>query len=124
MGCVSWRCCWCSDVRRSVNDAAYANSGSYCVRIRDNSGTASSFYSSNGFDISGYSQLMAEAESEEERVQMSDTIRRQVAHFNDMTRELLAFVRGGLAALPCVAGDQRREGCGETDTDGHGNLPV
>ncbi len=44
--------------------------------------------------ISGYSQLMAEADDTDERVQMSDAIRRQVAHFNDMTRELLAFVRG------------------------------
>ena len=44
--------------------------------------------------ISGYSQLMAEAEEVDERKQMSDAIRRQVAHFNDMTRELLAFVRG------------------------------
>lgn len=44
--------------------------------------------------ISGYSQLMAEADDPHERKQMSDAIRRQVAHFNDMTRELLAFVRG------------------------------
>jgi len=44
--------------------------------------------------ISGYSQLMAEADDPDEREQMSDSIRRQVSHFNDMTRELLAFVRG------------------------------
>lgn len=46
-----------SDVRRSANDSAYAHQGTYCVRIRDNSGTASAFYSTNGFDLSAYSEL-------------------------------------------------------------------
>ena len=44
--------------------------------------------------ISGYSQLMAEQDDPRERVEMSEAIRRQVALFNDMTRELLSFVRG------------------------------
>ena len=44
--------------------------------------------------ISGYSQLMAEQEDAGEREEMSSAIRRQVALFNDMTRELLSFVRG------------------------------
>lgn len=29
-----------SDARRSINDAAYANSGSYCIRLRDNTNTS------------------------------------------------------------------------------------
>lgn len=44
--------------------------------------------------ISGYSQLMADQDDAEERREMADAIRRQVALFNDMTRELLSFVRG------------------------------
>lgn len=44
--------------------------------------------------ISGYSQLMAEQDDVKERGEMADAIRRQVALFNDMTRELLSFVRG------------------------------
>ncbi|MCA9650582.1 MAG: pre-peptidase C-terminal domain-containing protein [Myxococcales bacterium] len=45
-----------SDARRSINDAAYANTGSYCVQLRDNSGVASSTFS-NSFSLSGYSDL-------------------------------------------------------------------
>jgi signal transduction histidine kinase/putative methionine-R-sulfoxide reductase with GAF domain len=44
--------------------------------------------------ISGYSQLMAKTDDLDERVEMSDAIRRQVLQFNDMTREVMAFVRG------------------------------
>ncbi|MEE2755739.1 MAG: GAF domain-containing protein [Myxococcota bacterium] len=44
--------------------------------------------------ISGYSQLMAGTDSAEERAEMSTAIRRQVHQFNDMTREVMAFVRG------------------------------
>tara|TARA_B100001093_G_C26671107_1_gene946205 strand:+ start:275 stop:916 length:642 start_codon:yes stop_codon:yes gene_type:complete len=44
--------------------------------------------------ISGYSQLMAGTDSSEERAEMSNAIRRQVHQFNDMTREVMAFVRG------------------------------
>ena len=43
-----------SDARRSINDAAYANSGSYCARIRDN--TSTSVITSDPFDLSGYSE--------------------------------------------------------------------
>lgn len=51
-----------SDCRRSVRDQAYAHQGQYCARIRDNSGTASSFYSTNGIDVAtpGYTQLKIE----------------------------------------------------------------
>jgi hypothetical protein len=49
-----------SDARRSSRDANYANSGQYCIRIRDNSGSASSFYSQNAIDLSGYSELKIE----------------------------------------------------------------
>jgi len=45
-----------SDCRRSANDSAYASQGTYCVRIRDNSGTASSFYRT-GIDLSSYNEL-------------------------------------------------------------------
>ncbi len=45
-----------SDVRRSANDSNYANSGQYCVRLRDNSGNASAT-TSDDFSLSGYSQL-------------------------------------------------------------------
>ena len=44
--------------------------------------------------ISGYSQIMAQTESAEERNNMSESIRRQVHQFNDMTREVMAFARG------------------------------
>jgi len=39
-----------SDCRRSANDAQYANSGSYCVRLRDN--TASSTMTTDNIDLS------------------------------------------------------------------------
>lgn len=48
-----------SDVRRSINDAAYASSGSYCVRLRDDSGSASAT-DSDPFDLSGYGELQIE----------------------------------------------------------------
>ncbi|MEE2789738.1 MAG: GAF domain-containing protein, partial [Myxococcota bacterium] len=44
--------------------------------------------------ISGYSQLMAISDSEDERKEMASAIRRQVASFNAMTREVMAFARG------------------------------
>ncbi len=44
--------------------------------------------------ISGYSQLMSQVDSDEERAEMAGAIRRQVAQFNDMTREVMAFARG------------------------------
>jgi signal transduction histidine kinase/putative methionine-R-sulfoxide reductase with GAF domain len=44
--------------------------------------------------ISGYSQLMAEQEDAAERADMAAAIRRQVNLFNDMTREVMSFVRG------------------------------
>ena len=50
------------DCRRSVRDQAYAHQGQYCARIRDNSGTVSSFYSTNGIDVAtpGYTQIKIE----------------------------------------------------------------
>ncbi len=44
--------------------------------------------------ISGYSQLMADLDEPDERHSMAEAIRRQVAHFNGMTREVLSFARG------------------------------
>ena len=40
-----------SDCRRSSRDAAFAHQGTYCARIRDNSGTRSSFYYTSGVDV-------------------------------------------------------------------------
>lgn len=45
-----------SDSQRNINDAAYANSGSYCIRLRDNSGTASSMFTDN-LNLSGYNEI-------------------------------------------------------------------
>jgi hypothetical protein len=47
------------DCRRSSSDAAYAHQGTYCIRIRDNSGTSSSMYYTNGVDVDGpgYTQI-------------------------------------------------------------------
>jgi PKD repeat protein len=45
-----------SDVRRSANDSAYANDGTYCVRLRDNSGSASSM-TTDSINTSGLSDL-------------------------------------------------------------------
>jgi signal transduction histidine kinase/putative methionine-R-sulfoxide reductase with GAF domain len=44
--------------------------------------------------ISGYSQLIADQEDLDERIEMAGAIRRQVSLFNDMTREVMSFVRG------------------------------
>ncbi|MDJ0839892.1 MAG: endonuclease [Acidobacteriota bacterium] len=49
-----------SDARISSNDSAYAHGGTYCVRLRDNSGTASSIYHTNGQDYSAYSEIKIE----------------------------------------------------------------
>ncbi len=45
-----------SDCRRSSNDASYANSGTYCVRLRDNSGNASAMYTDN-LDLTAYEEI-------------------------------------------------------------------
>ena len=47
-----------SDARRSVNDSAYANSGSYCARIRDDSST--SVITTDSFSTSGASEIRVE----------------------------------------------------------------
>ena len=44
--------------------------------------------------ISCYSQLMATSDNRDDRSEMAASIRRQVAQFNDMTREVMAFARG------------------------------
>jgi signal transduction histidine kinase len=44
--------------------------------------------------ISGYAQLMADEVDAAERARYTDLIVRQFDHINDMTREVLAFVRG------------------------------
>ncbi|MCP4414023.1 MAG: DUF5011 domain-containing protein, partial [Gammaproteobacteria bacterium] len=44
-----------SDARRSSKDAAYANSGSYCIRLRDNSST--SVMTTDNLDLSTYSEI-------------------------------------------------------------------
>jgi hypothetical protein len=44
-----------SDCRRSINDAAFANSGNYCVRLRDN--TSSSTTSTGNLNLTAYSEL-------------------------------------------------------------------
>ena len=46
-----------SDCRRSVNDAPHAPQGTYAVRLRDDSGSVSSFFSSSGTDLSSYNEL-------------------------------------------------------------------
>ncbi len=45
-----------SDARRSANDAAYANTGNYCIRLRDNSGAASSM-TTNPLDLSSFEEI-------------------------------------------------------------------
>ena len=45
-----------SDVRRSINDANYANNGSYCARLRDNSGALSSMYT-DALDMSALTSV-------------------------------------------------------------------
>jgi hypothetical protein len=44
-----------SDASRSSSYAAYANSGSYCVRLRDN--TSTSVMTTDNLDLSAYSQI-------------------------------------------------------------------
>jgi hypothetical protein len=44
-----------SDCRRSANDAAYANNGTYCVRIRDNSGSSNTF--TDNLNLTAYDEL-------------------------------------------------------------------
>ncbi len=45
-----------SDARRNVNDAPYANSGSRCIRLRDNSGSVSSMYT-DALDMSAITSV-------------------------------------------------------------------
>ncbi len=45
-----------SDCRRSVRDAQYANSGDYCIRLRDNSGAASSM-TTDELDLSSFEDI-------------------------------------------------------------------
>ena len=45
-----------SDVRRSVNDASLSPEGTYCVRLRDNSGAVSAM-STDAFNATAYSKL-------------------------------------------------------------------
>ena len=44
-----------SDCRRSANDAAYAFSGNYCVRIRDN--TSTSVMTTDNLNLNGFSEV-------------------------------------------------------------------
>ncbi len=44
-----------SDCRRSANDAAYANSGTYCVRIRDN--TSTSVMTTDNLNLAGFEEV-------------------------------------------------------------------
>lgn len=44
-----------SDARRSASDAAYANSGTYCIRLRDN--TSTSVMTTSNFDMTSYEEL-------------------------------------------------------------------
>jgi len=44
-----------SDARRSLTDAEFANSGNYCVRLRDNSST--SFITSDVLDLSSFDEV-------------------------------------------------------------------
>ncbi|WP_103865631.1 sulfatase-like hydrolase/transferase [Aquimarina sp. I32.4] len=44
-----------SDARRNSNDAAYANSGSYCIRLQDN--TSTSVMTTTSFDMTSYEEL-------------------------------------------------------------------
>ncbi|NNE25355.1 MAG: T9SS type A sorting domain-containing protein [Saprospiraceae bacterium] len=44
-----------SDCRRSANDSAFANSGTYCVRIRDN--TNSSVMTTDNLNLASYSEV-------------------------------------------------------------------
>ncbi|WP_103072249.1 sulfatase-like hydrolase/transferase [Aquimarina sediminis] len=44
-----------ADARRNVNDAAYANSGTYCIRLQDN--TSTSVMTTTNMDLSSYDEL-------------------------------------------------------------------
>ena len=44
-----------ADARRNINDAAYANSGSYCVRLQDDTNTST--ITTNTLDLSTYQEL-------------------------------------------------------------------
>ncbi len=44
-----------SDARRNANDAAYANTGTFCIRLRDN--TSTSVMTTDTIDLSSYEEL-------------------------------------------------------------------
>lgn len=44
-----------SDCRRSINDAAFANSGNYCVRIQDN--TSTSVMTTDNLNLAGFEEV-------------------------------------------------------------------
>lgn len=44
-----------SDCRRNINDAAFANSGNFCVRLRDN--TTTSVMTTDNFDLSSFEDI-------------------------------------------------------------------
>jgi arylsulfatase A-like enzyme len=44
-----------ADARRNSNDAAYANSGTYCIRLQDN--TTTSVMTTSNFDMTSYEEL-------------------------------------------------------------------
>ncbi|MCB9648038.1 MAG: M4 family metallopeptidase [Deltaproteobacteria bacterium] len=46
-----------NDARRNINDNAYAHSGNYCVRIRDNSSTSVFYTNSSAFNVAGRTQM-------------------------------------------------------------------
>ena len=49
--------------------------------------------------ISGYSQLMARSQDEQERGEMARTITRKIKELNEMTREVLSFAKGERTVL-------------------------
>ena len=44
-----------TDCRRSINDAAYANSGNYCVRLQDN--TSTSVMTTDNLNLAGFEEV-------------------------------------------------------------------
>jgi len=46
-----------SDCQRSSSDSIYAHQGTYCVRIRDNAGSVSSFFTTGGINLTSYTEL-------------------------------------------------------------------
>lgn len=46
-----------SDCRRSSRDARFAHQGTFCIRIRDNSGSSSSFFTTGNINLSSSTEL-------------------------------------------------------------------